>query len=120
VLEKVRHRVLVTLRRDQPLWRVKNTCPACSYRLHDEKDLKLKMLIAMDGNNSLKRLRRDGGAKDETDVRLSQCALPDSRTAPGDYYVTRAKVDEWEKNVIKKKNPRLGSVSLCHLLFTVH
>ena len=113
-------RVLVTLRRDQPLWCVKNTCPACSYRLHHEKDLKLKIIIAMDGNNSLKHLWRDGGAKDETDVRLSQCALPDSRTAPGDYYVMHAKVDEWEKNVIKKKNPRLGSVSLCHSLFTVH
>lgn len=120
MLEKVRHRVLVTLQCDQPLWRMKNTCPACSYQLHDEKDLKLKMLIAMDGNNSLKCLRRDGGVKDETDVQLSQCALPDLQTAPGDYYVMHAKVDEWEKNVIKKKNPRLGSVSLCHSLFTVH
>jgi len=74
------------------------------------------MLIAMDGNNSLKRLRRDGGAKDETDVRLSRCALPDSRTAPGDYYVTRAQVDEWEKNVIKK-NPQLESISLWQSYF---
>ncbi|KAF8335183.1 hypothetical protein F5887DRAFT_892158 [Amanita rubescens] len=115
VLEKVQHRVLATLRRDQPLWRVKNTCPACSYQLHDEKDLKLKMLIAMDGNNSLKCLRRDGGAKDETDVRLSRCALPDSRlfqrTAPGDYYIMREEVDQWDKSVIKKKIARPESNS---------
>src|SRR6266550_2041099 len=68
ILERVRNKVLEVLQHDRPLWHVKNTCPACSYRLHDEKNLTLKTLVTMDGNHSLKQLRRTGrGAKDEAD-----------------------------------------------------
>ncbi len=112
ILERVRNKVLEVLQRDRPLWRVKNTCPACSYRLHDEKNLTLKTLVTMDGNNSLKRLRRTGGgAKDEADVRRDRYALPDSRSAPGDYYISREEVDKWAKEVLSKKRGAFHSVS---------
>ncbi|KAF8327310.1 hypothetical protein F5887DRAFT_1083856 [Amanita rubescens] len=103
ILERVRIKVLEVLQRNRPLWRVKNTCPACSYKLHGEEDLRFKMLVAMDGNNSLKRLRRTGGVKNGMDVRRSRCALPDSRTAPGDYYLSREEVNKWVKDVHQKK-----------------
>jgi hypothetical protein len=99
---------------------VKNTCPACSYKLHDEKDLILKTLITMDGNNSLKRLGRTAEAKNETDVRRDRCALPDSRRAPGDYYISREEVDKWAKEVLSKKRGALRSVSHWNLTSIVY
>ncbi|KAI0343135.1 hypothetical protein BDW22DRAFT_1329220 [Trametopsis cervina] len=39
-----------------PDWRVKNACRACCYELEDEPPLRFGRLIAMDGNNSLKRM----------------------------------------------------------------
>jgi hypothetical protein len=55
----------------------------------------------MDGNNSLKRLRRDGGDT-AADAQQSRCALPDTRGAPGDYYLSCAEVNAWAKDVIGK------------------
>ncbi|KAF8344672.1 hypothetical protein F5887DRAFT_1062040 [Amanita rubescens] len=51
----VRHRVDTVLQRG-PDWRVKNACPACTYKLKDELPMRFSMLIAMDGNDSLKRI----------------------------------------------------------------
>lgn len=118
ILEKTRNKVLETLKRDQPLWRVKNTCPTCSYKLHNEKELILKTLVTMDGNNSLKRLRRDGAGKEASDAQQSRCALPDSRSAPGDYYLSRAEVDAWSKDAIKKdRMNRQATVNLDAISF---
>ncbi|KAI0692610.1 hypothetical protein BC835DRAFT_1277453 [Cytidiella melzeri] len=41
---------------DEENWRVKNACHACCYKLEDEPELRFGRLIAMDGNNSLKRI----------------------------------------------------------------
>lgn len=48
------------------------------------------MLITMDGNNSLKRLRRNlsGAPRGE---RI------DSRPPPGNYYISREDVDKWAR-----------------------
>ncbi|KAG9310644.1 hypothetical protein JVU11DRAFT_9219 [Chiua virens] len=43
------------LKRDGPDWRLKNQCPACSYKLEDEPHLQFSWLVSVDGNNSLKR-----------------------------------------------------------------
>ncbi|KAI6125686.1 hypothetical protein EDD16DRAFT_1703175 [Pisolithus croceorrhizus] len=50
--------VLKALHCDTPDWRLRNSCPACTYTLEDEPDLKFKLLFAMDGNNSLKCISR--------------------------------------------------------------
>ncbi|KAG1796177.1 uncharacterized protein BJ212DRAFT_1450658 [Suillus subaureus] len=50
------HGVAKALQWDSPDWRVKHTCLACSYTLANEELLTFKMLYAMDGNNSLKRI----------------------------------------------------------------
>ena len=44
------------LRHDSPDWELKNCCPVCMYTLQDEPPLLFKMLYAMDGNDSLKRV----------------------------------------------------------------
>ncbi|KAF8337774.1 hypothetical protein F5887DRAFT_1063021 [Amanita rubescens] len=117
ILEKNRSAVLKTLDRDRPLWRIQNTCPACSYKLHDEKDMKFKMLITMDGNNSLKRVRRDVGELSASDARKCRSALPDSRSAPGDYYISREEVDKWAKGTLDKElnrhDPNDDSETVC-------
>ena len=51
----VRARVHKALGRDSAHWRIKNTCPACTYKIHSEAELSYKILLTMDGNDSLKR-----------------------------------------------------------------
>lgn len=34
------------------------TCPSCQYRLVEDKELPVRMITAMDGNDSLKRVER--------------------------------------------------------------
>jgi hypothetical protein len=105
ILEKNRSMVMSTLYRNNPSWRIKNTCPACCYKLQGEKKLVFDMLITMDGNNSLKRLRRDLATpttKPATGGNVAKEQL-DPRSAPGDYYLTRKEVDKWEKSVIEEE-----------------
>ena len=91
ILNLTRHKVLKALKRDDPQWRIKNTCPACSYKLEGEERLTFEMLIAMDGNNSLKRLCRNlSGEK-----KVPRGKQIDSRSPPGDYYISQEEVDMW-------------------------
>ncbi|EJD36058.1 hypothetical protein AURDEDRAFT_154702 [Auricularia subglabra TFB-10046 SS5] len=54
ILRAVDERVRVKLGREGE-WRIKNTCPACSYKCEDEPPLRFARQFTMDGNNSLKR-----------------------------------------------------------------
>ncbi|KAG6819386.1 hypothetical protein H0H93_012292 [Arthromyces matolae] len=54
---KVDARVAKLLGRDSPNYRVLNACPACNYELEDEPKLTFRHMIAIDGNNSLKRIK---------------------------------------------------------------
>ena len=86
---------------DGSRWHLKNTCPACSYQLHGEKKLIFDMLITMDGNNSLKRMRRD--VKSKNGMEEHNYEQPDSHATPGDYYLTREEVDRWKKGVMEEE-----------------
>ncbi|KAF8331785.1 hypothetical protein F5887DRAFT_1063958 [Amanita rubescens] len=103
ILEESRKAVMKELNRDGPLWRIKNACPACSYQLHGEKELTFSVLTTMDGNNSLKRMRRDLKSEDDFEVDERRHERPDSRATPGDYYLTREEVDKWAKGVIEEE-----------------
>ncbi|KAJ3575677.1 hypothetical protein NP233_g931 [Leucocoprinus birnbaumii] len=99
ILEEVKLRVARALKRDTPQWRLRNACPACTYKLEGEDKLIFDMLVTMDGNDSLKQLRRN-----ETDVEIldidgvpSRQAQTDTRNVSGDYYLTREKVDRWAR-----------------------
>ncbi|KAJ7612230.1 hypothetical protein FB45DRAFT_1118077 [Roridomyces roridus] len=70
-------RVLQHLGRDTPGWRMKNCCPACTYKLDGEDDL----IFSIDNGDG------PGNANDR----------PDTRDAGDGYYLPRDKVDEWAK-----------------------
>ncbi|KAI5990606.1 hypothetical protein EDD15DRAFT_2388740 [Pisolithus albus] len=56
ILALVSNLVRQALQCDQPDWRLKHCCPACTYKLQDEPAMRFKMLFAQDGNDSLKRV----------------------------------------------------------------
>ncbi|KAG8703420.1 hypothetical protein FRC09_004173 [Ceratobasidium sp. 395] len=60
ILRIIDSRLLSELKRDGPDWRLKNACPACTYKLDNEPELKYSMMICGDGNMSLKRYVRSG------------------------------------------------------------
>ncbi|KAF8339461.1 hypothetical protein F5887DRAFT_889178 [Amanita rubescens] len=96
ILNSTQHKVSKALQRDDPQWRLKNTCPACSYKLKGEKKLTFEMLITMDGNNSLKRLQRNISGENMT-TKAPRGERIDSRPPPGDYYISREEVDKWAR-----------------------
>ncbi|KAI5985463.1 hypothetical protein EDD15DRAFT_2175880 [Pisolithus albus] len=82
--------VLKALRRDTPDWRLKNACPACTYTLEDEQNLKFKLLFAMDGNDSLKRISRAAiGGYESTAKDVGERFIGDDR------YLSRTFVDQF-------------------------
>lgn len=71
ILGNVDTRVKVALERDCAEWRLKNCCPACTYKLEGEDKLIFDTLTTCDGNDSLKRvLRKDKGSFNEDGVPL--------------------------------------------------
>ena len=54
ILREVERRCQAALKRDHATWKHQNVCPPCLYRVENEPEMKFSMLIAMDGNNSLK------------------------------------------------------------------
>ncbi|KAG2337491.1 hypothetical protein BDR05DRAFT_978479 [Suillus weaverae] len=88
-----------SLRRDSPNWCLKHTCPACSYVLADEEQLTFKMLYAMDGNDSLKRVIRrtlDNDNDDSQAVGVSS-ELPTGQLLTSNRYLSRSFVDQFSR-----------------------
>lgn len=50
----------------------------------------------MDGNNSLKRLRRNLSGENTT-IKAPRGERIDSRPPPGNYYISREDVDKWAR-----------------------
>ncbi|KAG6848526.1 hypothetical protein H0H93_016281 [Arthromyces matolae] len=110
----VQTRVNVALGRDADKWRLKNACPACTYKLEQEDDLIFQMLVTMDGNDSLKRLRctAKGSATDDEGQPppLGESrGRHDTRKIPGDRYLTREEVDRWAKESLAEILPEDAS-----------
>ncbi|KAJ6600047.1 hypothetical protein DFH09DRAFT_902016 [Mycena vulgaris] len=104
ILQNVDARVKKALGRDAADYRLKNNCPACTYKLEGEAKLIFEMLVTSDGNDSLKRvLRKEHGVFDENGVpQRGGTERADPRTAEvgGDYFLSREKVDRWSKEVL--------------------
>ncbi|KAJ7605703.1 hypothetical protein DFH06DRAFT_921037, partial [Mycena polygramma] len=103
IQKTVDERIMKELGRDAPDWRLKNCCPACTYKLEGEMKLIFEMLTAIDGNNSLKRVLMKERGVDENGVPLrGGSERPDPRTSEGggSYFMTREKVDRWSKDVL--------------------
>ncbi|KAJ6448968.1 hypothetical protein C8R47DRAFT_999342 [Mycena vitilis] len=106
ILKVVDERVDKVLGRDAPNWRLKNCCPACTYKLEGEAKMIFEMLMAMDGNNSLKRvLTKERGVDEDGVPKRGGTERPDPRTegSGGSYFMTRSKVDEWSKEVLAQQ-----------------
>jgi hypothetical protein len=100
ILDNAEKRVKTALGRDAPDWRLKNGCPACTYKLKGEDKLIFAMLHLMDGNDSLKRiLRKDKGFNEDGVAHRgdSERADPRAADAGGDYLMSRERVDRWAK-----------------------
>jgi hypothetical protein len=108
------------LRRNIPNWRLCNACPACTYKLEEEGELKFDMLFTMDGNDSLKQIVRRDVPIDGDEGPGQVVELPDSRTLDSDYYLTRASVDKWKDAVNPSEGFQVfGFLSLvCDVLIT--
>jgi hypothetical protein len=106
ILKNVDDRVNELLGRGAPDWRLKNCCPACTYKLEGEEKLIFEMLVTGDGNDSLKRvlMKEKGEFDDNGAPRRGGSERPDPRAAHagGDYFLTREKVDLWSKEVLKQ------------------
>jgi hypothetical protein len=113
ILRWVHQRVMQALGRDTPAWRMKNACPACQYKLHDEPKLHFSMLIAMDGNNSAKRIPRRMTKDDGTTLLVAERI--DTREGGGDYFLSRKNVDKWAEEVENTAVHAPVSRSLDHL-----
>jgi hypothetical protein len=108
VLNEVDNRVNNALDRDLKDWRIKNACPSCTYHLEDEPDLQYSMLGCMDGNNSLKRVARTSPGDDNPSASVS-IERQDTRVYDNDYYLTRAEVDAFQHEVMRKGTTNNGS-----------
>lgn len=106
IREEVQRRIYTSLNHNMGNWRLRNACPACTYKLEGEEALIFDMLVTMDGNNSLKRiLRKEAPLLDDTreatSQKLASIESPDSRKVYGDYYLTRDRVDQWAQNRVE-------------------
>ncbi|KAI0308613.1 hypothetical protein OF83DRAFT_1039053, partial [Amylostereum chailletii] len=70
ILRGVETRINVALKRTDPNWRVTHSCPSCQYKLVDDPPLRVAVIGALDGNQSLKRVRLREGL--EADPRVFQ------------------------------------------------
>lgn len=116
--EGAEQRVLQALDRAKD-WRRKNACPACIYRLRNEKPLVFDMLTTMDGNDSLKRILRralvehEEGNEAGEGAAVSSVEREDGRVADanGDYYLHRKQVDRWENRGKAQKETQQDSAN---------
>ncbi|KAF8146060.1 hypothetical protein K438DRAFT_1910759 [Mycena galopus ATCC 62051] len=86
----------LALQRDSKDWRLKNCCPARTYKLEVEGQLYFSMLATCDSNNSLKHvLQKDKGFTEDGVPLRGGCERPDPRAASagGDYFISRPDVD---------------------------
>ncbi|KAG7091522.1 hypothetical protein E1B28_010551 [Marasmius oreades] len=97
----VERRVKIALGHASRDWQLKNACPCCMYELEGEKQLRYRMLFAMDGNNSLKRMKRLAGSWDEDGEKVTgsgpSIERKDSQVILDDQYLSREEVDKWAR-----------------------
>jgi len=121
-------RLKKVLQRDDNEWRLSHACPACTYKLNNEIDLKYGLLFTMDGNNSLKRLPKREYLKDVVempngDIRLVGVTseVRDERRIRSDYYIDQEDVAKMipEKGVPKKHLVSVSSHILLNIFLTM-
>ncbi|KAG1721163.1 hypothetical protein EDD22DRAFT_983130 [Suillus occidentalis] len=96
ILANVDSLVHQAISRSDPIWRLKHTCPACTYMLKGEVPLKFSLLYTMDGNDSLKQVLKKLDSDDDNDNAPPRSAeLPSTQVVRGDRYLSREYVDQF-------------------------
>ncbi|KAK7676308.1 hypothetical protein QCA50_020725 [Cerrena zonata] len=90
ILRAVKVRIDSLLGQDGPDWRMQNSCPCCNHKVDGELVLHPTRLLAMDGNNSVKRVASAGSA--------------DERVLKSSYFLSREQVDRF-KDEVKRRAP---------------
>ncbi|KAJ3992007.1 hypothetical protein F5050DRAFT_1715629 [Lentinula boryana] len=96
LVEGARALVLQALDRTSSNHRMLNTCPSCQYEVKGESPLAIRMMVAFDGNNSLKRFQRREASEDGRVLGAVTERL-DTRVGGGDYFLQTAQVDLWDE-----------------------
>ncbi|KAJ3898220.1 hypothetical protein F5879DRAFT_995023 [Lentinula edodes] len=82
--------------RNSPTWRILHTCPCYQNELQEDDPLKIRMMVAMDGNDSLKCVEHRKHAADDSLAEISDSGVVervDPQQAGGDYFLSRTSVD---------------------------
>ncbi|KAG2357549.1 hypothetical protein BDR07DRAFT_1453047 [Suillus spraguei] len=84
-----------SLQCNSPNWCLKHVCPACTYELKDEEELTFRLLYAMDGNDSLKRVLRRSLDHDADDCATPSSEVPMGQQFTSDRYLPCTFVDQY-------------------------
>ncbi|KAJ3924130.1 MAG: hypothetical protein NXY57DRAFT_970657 [Lentinula lateritia] len=100
ILNTVRNRTREFLGRQGRDWRMLNTCPPCQYRLQEDDKLDVRMIVTMDGNDSLRRVEQKEDtlqSVEENGETLPQTSRErmDHRVGGGDYFASRSETNAW-------------------------
>ncbi|KAI5990639.1 hypothetical protein EDD15DRAFT_2388750 [Pisolithus albus] len=95
ILDHVDRRLKKVLGRDTDNWQMRNSCPACFYKLEDEPALDFDWLVSIDGNNSLKRW--------DTNV-YGVVPRVDTRCPHSDYWLDDRDVDRFKYKTQSRPN----------------
>ncbi|KAI0323535.1 hypothetical protein GY45DRAFT_1341373, partial [Cubamyces sp. BRFM 1775] len=80
------------LRHNEVNWRIRNACPPCNLQLKNKEPMKPERLLALDGNNSAKRVASAG--------------REDPRVFSSDYFLPRQVVDRYKDKVKRKAHSK--------------
>ncbi|KZS94709.1 hypothetical protein SISNIDRAFT_409261 [Sistotremastrum niveocremeum HHB9708] len=118
---RIEQRMQSALGRTDKYWNIRHACIPCSYVLRDEPELTFGTEIAIDGNNSLARMKRLAKEPNEAGERES-IERTDSRQIYDPIYLDRETVDVFEDDLKSKakgkgkeptKEPVVGNPSPC-------
>lgn len=111
---EVDRQVQKALKCERADWRLKHVCPACTNKLQHSFNLIFKMLIAMDGNNSLKCLLWHTLSDDPTITGPSN-EHKDTCSILGNYYISCDDVNVYAREIVKEAKKLEIGVSLLQL-----
>lgn len=114
IMTTVNHQIQTQLHRNTDSWRLRNACPPCTYLLENEPPLTQKMQIAIDGNNSLKRVLRSTREKDGSGkvINVESIECFDGRQVINDMYMSEDEVNIFA-NEVKRRCPSIDTSVCC-------
>ncbi|KAF6754506.1 hypothetical protein DFP72DRAFT_1068533 [Ephemerocybe angulata] len=97
---RVDAQIAEALGRQSGNWRVLNACPPCTYELEKEPELRYRVLMSVDGNNSARRV----------DSRFRKAG--DTRHFSSDYFLDPVEVDKFKLEDIRSTGPEVPPPAL--------